>query len=107
VIYRSFGKINLYLDVLDRRADGFTNIETIFQSIDLWDELHVEAGGEGIQFTCSEGDLCPPEENLPWNWGRMCPIASWAARRRPPVGARRWKRCLPSGNAGWCWFIPP
>ncbi len=64
VTYRSFGKINLYLDVLDRRADGFTNIETIFQSINLWDELHVEAGGEGIKFTCSDAGLCAPEENL-------------------------------------------
>lgn len=64
VTYRSFGKINLYLDVLERRPDGFTNIETIFQSIDLWDELHVETGGEGIVFTCSDPGLCAPEENL-------------------------------------------
>lgn len=64
MIYRSYGKINLYLDVLDRRADGFTNIETIFQSIDLWDELQVLPGEGEIKFTCSQGDLCPPEENL-------------------------------------------
>lgn len=64
VTYRSFGKINLYLDVLGRRPDGFTNIETVFQSIDLWDELHVETGGEGIVFTCSDPGLCAPEDNL-------------------------------------------
>lgn len=64
VTYRSYGKINLYLDVLDRRPDGFTNIETIFQSVGLWDELQFEVNGEGIEFTCNAPGLCAPEENL-------------------------------------------
>ncbi len=71
VTYRSYGKINLYLDVLDRRPDGFTNIETIFQTIDLWDELRVEAGGEGIEFTCSDAGLCAPEENLVYRAAKL------------------------------------
>lgn len=71
VNYRSYGKINLYLDVLDRRPDGFTNIETIFQSIDLWDEVRVEGGGEGIEFTCSDAALCAPEENLVYRAAKL------------------------------------
>jgi 4-diphosphocytidyl-2-C-methyl-D-erythritol kinase len=71
VTYRSYGKINLYLDVLERRPDGFTNIETIFQTIDLWDELRVEVGGDGIEFTCSEADLCAPEENLVYRAAKL------------------------------------
>lgn len=71
VTYRSFGKINLYLDVLDRRPDGFTNIETIFQTISLWDELRVEAGGEGIEFTCSDPGLCAPEDNLVYRAAKL------------------------------------
>jgi 4-diphosphocytidyl-2-C-methyl-D-erythritol kinase len=71
VTYRSYGKINLYLDVLDRRPDGFTNIETIFQTIDLWDELRVEAGGEGIEFACSDAGLCAPEENLVYRAAKL------------------------------------
>ncbi len=35
----AFAKINLYLDVLARREDGFHNIESIMQSISLADEL--------------------------------------------------------------------
>jgi len=71
VTYRSYGKINLYLDVLDRRPDGFTNIETIFQTINLWDELRVELGGEGIAFTCSDVGLCAPEENLVYRSAKL------------------------------------
>ncbi|MBP3592270.1 MAG: 4-(cytidine 5'-diphospho)-2-C-methyl-D-erythritol kinase [Clostridia bacterium] len=33
-------KINLYLNVTARRADGFHNIETVMQTIDLYDTLH-------------------------------------------------------------------
>ena len=71
VTYRSYGKINLYLDVLDRRPDGFTNIETIFQSINLWDELRIEGGGEDIEFACSDARLCAPEENLVYRAARL------------------------------------
>ncbi len=60
--FRSYGKVNLYLDVLERRPDGFTNIETVLQSIDLWDGLCVWDGAEGIHLTCSEPSLgCGPE----------------------------------------------
>jgi 4-diphosphocytidyl-2-C-methyl-D-erythritol kinase len=62
--YRSRAKINLYLDVLDRRPDGFTNIETIFQSIDLWDELRFSPAPDGTRFTCNLSALANPAGNL-------------------------------------------
>ena len=37
--YQSFAKINLYLGVLNRRRDGYHNIETVFQSVSLADRL--------------------------------------------------------------------
>ncbi|HEO70746.1 MAG TPA: 4-(cytidine 5'-diphospho)-2-C-methyl-D-erythritol kinase, partial [Candidatus Hydrogenedentes bacterium] len=37
--YRAYAKLNLYLDVLKKRRDGYHNIETIFQSINLADQL--------------------------------------------------------------------
>ncbi|MBI2843629.1 MAG: 4-(cytidine 5'-diphospho)-2-C-methyl-D-erythritol kinase [Armatimonadetes bacterium] len=39
---RCCAKINLTLDVLDRRADGYHNIESVMQSIDLADALTVQ-----------------------------------------------------------------
>ena len=38
----SYAKINLGLHVLDKRADGFHNITTIFQEIDFYDQLTIE-----------------------------------------------------------------
>ena len=52
--YRKFkalanAKINLELDVLCKRPDGYHNISTVFQSVDLADEVTVEVDvGRGI-----------------------------------------------------------
>ena len=40
---RAYAKINLYLDVVGRREDGFHDIETVMHTVSLFDELTVEA----------------------------------------------------------------
>ena len=61
---RSHAKINLYLDVLNRREDGFHNIETIFQTVSLADELTFTETDSGIELGCSRPDLDTGPENL-------------------------------------------
>ena len=48
-VERAYAKINFNLNVLPRRSDGFHSIESIFQTVDLFDELNV---------TTSEDDCC-------------------------------------------------
>jgi len=61
---RSYAKINLYLDVLQRRDDGFHNLETLFQSVSLFDELTVTVSNDGsLELSCSREDL-ENERNL-------------------------------------------
>ena len=62
--YNSYAKINLYLDVLNKRRDGYNNIETIFQTVDLADELVFEEQHNGITMTCSSSELDTGEGNL-------------------------------------------
>ena len=59
-------KINLSLRVLNRRADGFHEIETLIAPISLADELILEKieGGQGIQFRCDDPSVPGGEENL-------------------------------------------
>ena len=51
-------KINLYLDVIAKRADGYHNIETIMQEISLADEIEILAavspGKENIVYKACE-----------------------------------------------------
>jgi 4-diphosphocytidyl-2-C-methyl-D-erythritol kinase len=64
VTLRAPAKVNLALHVLGRRADGFHDIETIFQAVDLCDEVRVERGREGVALEVVGPDLGPTEENL-------------------------------------------
>src|SRR5256712_2730363 len=65
---RAFAKINLSLDILGKRADGFHELRTIFQTISLHDKLRLRASPrpgialrvEGNQPLSAE----PPEKNL-------------------------------------------
>jgi len=56
-------KINLFLDVLDRRPDGYHNIETIFQSINLHDTL-IFREAESIGIKCDNPDIPLDSSNL-------------------------------------------
>ncbi|HEX4997460.1 MAG TPA: 4-(cytidine 5'-diphospho)-2-C-methyl-D-erythritol kinase [Terriglobia bacterium] len=45
MLLRAFAKINLDLRVAGRRADGFHEIRTVLQSIDLHDDIEIEPAG--------------------------------------------------------------
>jgi 4-diphosphocytidyl-2-C-methyl-D-erythritol kinase len=57
-------KLNLYLRVVGKRADGFHELETLFERIDLCDELQLELQPRQLQLTCSDPTLSCGEENL-------------------------------------------
>jgi 4-diphosphocytidyl-2-C-methyl-D-erythritol kinase len=56
-------KINLTLRVLDRRPDGFHELDTVFQAIDLWDTLEFELA-DTITLTTDHPDLATDTSNL-------------------------------------------
>jgi 4-diphosphocytidyl-2-C-methyl-D-erythritol kinase len=57
-------KINLFLRVLERRPDGYHNIETIFQAVDLQDELIIERTSDPSILTVPGYSNLENEENL-------------------------------------------
>lgn len=58
-------KINLSLDVTGKRPDGYHNIETVMQTVDLYDEITITDNDSGeITISCNyEGVLCD-ESNI-------------------------------------------
>lgn len=42
-------KLNLTLDVLGKRPDGYHDLKMVMQSITLGDTLTLEPGGEGVR----------------------------------------------------------
>ena len=65
--FRAAAKINLSLDVTGRREDGYHTLESIFQSVTVYDtiELTVE-DGEGIVLMCDAPAVPCDEHNLAW-----------------------------------------
>lgn len=62
--HRSPCKVNLLLNILGRRADGFHELETVFHPVALHDLLAFEKGGNGIQLTCNHPQLPTDSGNL-------------------------------------------
>ncbi|MEO7794740.1 MAG: 4-(cytidine 5'-diphospho)-2-C-methyl-D-erythritol kinase [Thermoanaerobaculia bacterium] len=87
--------MNLHLEVLRRREDGFHELRTIFQTIDLADEIDLETGAPGVVLTVEGAPgLSADESNLAWRaaagflarWGRPGAGVRIRLRKRIPVG---------------------
>lgn len=57
-------KVNLILNILGRRADGFHELETIMQPVRLCDELVLDRAATGIELTCNDTSLPVDGRNL-------------------------------------------
>ena len=57
---KAYAKINLTLEVMGRRADGYHDVVTILQTIDLHDTLTLEESSE-LVLECDRPDLESPE----------------------------------------------
>jgi len=57
-------KVNLLLNILGRRSDGFHELETVMHPVNFFDEIRFERGGNGIQLTCDEPILPVDSQNL-------------------------------------------
>lgn len=68
---KAFAKINLTLNVLGKRPDGYHEVEMIMQSIGLHDSISIKSGGEGIRVTSNSGEIPLNENNLVYKAARI------------------------------------
>lgn len=61
LVLRSPAKLNLYLNVLRKRSDGYHDIETIFEKIALFDIITIRPNKKGIKIT-SDNPLIPSRQ---------------------------------------------
>src|SRR6476646_8657153 len=61
---KSPGKINLLLNILGKRADGFHELETVLHPVAIFDELAISREANGIHLTCSDPVLPIDSGNL-------------------------------------------
>ncbi len=67
----AYGKLNLTLDVLGRRPDGYHDLEMVMISVSLADQLSLELGGGGAwSVRCDRPGIPDGPENLCWKAAR-------------------------------------
>lgn len=57
-------KINLILNILGKRTDGFHELETVMHPVNICDRLSIERTASGIELTCSHAELPTDSRNL-------------------------------------------
>jgi 4-diphosphocytidyl-2-C-methyl-D-erythritol kinase len=57
-------KVNLLLNILGKRADGFHELESVMQPVNLFDELTFGRTGNQIELSCSDKNLPVDSRNL-------------------------------------------
>ncbi len=64
MILRSFAKINLSIHLLGKRPDGYHEIVTLMETVDLADDVAVSGQEKGTIVTCSDPAVPTDERNL-------------------------------------------
>ena len=67
---KAAAKVNLFLNVLNKRPDGFHNIETIFEKIALFDKITLRRRKAGIKIVCRHKDVPADKKNLAYQAAR-------------------------------------
>jgi 4-diphosphocytidyl-2-C-methyl-D-erythritol kinase len=57
-------KVNLILNILGKRADGFHELETVMQPVNICDRMFFERTSGGVQLTCDHAELPCDSKNL-------------------------------------------
>lgn len=68
----AFAKINLTLDVLGKRADGYHDLQSVMQTISVRDDIEIDVGtGKPWVLKCSEEGIPTDERNLAWKAAKL------------------------------------
>ncbi|HMA53008.1 MAG TPA: 4-(cytidine 5'-diphospho)-2-C-methyl-D-erythritol kinase [Acidobacteriota bacterium] len=95
MIVKSFAKINLGLEIVGKRPDGYHDIRTLFQTVSLADELDLEPAPDGVlELSGNDPAIAWDRTNLVHRAARLLQGATGTAK-----GARiAVKKAVPAGR---------
>jgi 4-diphosphocytidyl-2-C-methyl-D-erythritol kinase len=90
-------KLNLFLEVTGRRPDGYHDLETVMETISIYDEIEIRPGGSGVRVTCDDAAVACDATNTAW---RAAELTGERAGRREGVEIAITKRIPAGGGLG-------
>mgnify|MGYP003294303946 CR=1 FL=1 len=68
----AYAKVNLTLDVLGKRDDGYHELKTVMQTISLRDDVEIDVGtGKPWVLKCDKEGIPCDERNLAWKAAKL------------------------------------
>lgn len=68
----AYAKLNLTLDVLDKRPDGYHDIKTIMQTVSIRDDIEIDIGtGNDWSLSCNVEGVPEDDRNLAWKAAKL------------------------------------
>lgn len=68
---KAYGKVNITLDVVGKREDGYHLLKMIMQNIDIYDVITIERIESGIEITCNKPYVPTDERNLAYKAAKL------------------------------------
>lgn len=68
----AYAKLNLTLDVLGKRDDGYHDLKSVMQTISIRDDIEIDVGtGKPWKLSCTNESIPADERNLAWKAARV------------------------------------
>lgn len=71
MLVKAYGKINISLDIVGKREDGYHLLKMIMQSVDLYDSISFEKCNRGINISCNKPYIPTDEKNLMYKASKL------------------------------------
>lgn len=68
---KAYAKINIALDIVGKRDDGYHLLRMIMQTIDLYDIIEIEKNASGINIKCNKHYVPTDERNLAYRAAKL------------------------------------
>ena len=68
----AYAKVNLTLDVLDKREDGYHDLKSVMQTLSIRDDIEIDVGtGKPWKLLCTKEGIPTDERNLAWKAAKV------------------------------------